>query len=116
MKPFASIFRRSARDKGATHEAIRADYLNGGMTHDMADLLVTLAKISDMPREERHTTPAGRALWIKYMAGCAMVENNFEAFAQNRAFDTFRSELKRLVAQVEASAGAGEHRRKDARP
>jgi len=118
MKPraLASIFRRAARDKAKAHEGTRGRYLNGGMTHDMADLLVTLAKISDMPREERHTTPAGRALWIKYMAGCAMVETNFEAFAQNRAFDTFRSELKRLVAQVEASAGAGEHRRKDARP
>lgn len=104
MKPgaFASIFRRSARGR-VDHEHIRARYLKSGMPHDMADLLVTMAKISDMPREERHTTPAGRALWIKYMAGCAMVENNFEAFAQNRAFDTFRSELKRLAAQVEAS-------------
>jgi len=73
------------------------------LEHDMADLLVTLAKISDMPREERHTTPAGRALWIKYMAGCAMVETNFEAFAQNRAFEEFRSELKRLGAQVDNS-------------
>jgi hypothetical protein len=105
MKPraLASIFRRSARDSSATHEGIRAGYLKAGMTHDMADLLVTLGKISDMPREERHTTPAGRALWIKYMAGCAMVDTNFEAFAQNRAFEPFRSELKRLVAQVEAS-------------
>jgi hypothetical protein len=32
-----------------------------------------------------------------------MVDTNFEAFAQNRAFEPFRSELKRLVAQVEAS-------------
>ena len=98
----ATIFRRSARDEKA-HEGTRARYLAEGMTHDMADLLTTMAKISDMPREERHTTPAGRALWIKYMAGCAMVETDFEAFARNRAFNTFRSELKRLAAMVDQS-------------
>jgi hypothetical protein len=27
-----------------------------------------------------------------------MVENDFEAFARNKAFDEFRSELKRLAA------------------
>ena len=105
MRPLASMFRRSAR-KGATHEDARARYLKSGMTHDMADLLVTLTKIHDMPREERHTTPAGRSLWIKYMAACAMVENDFEAFAGNKAFDEFRRELHRLVALVEESVEA----------
>jgi len=115
MKPgaFASMFRRSAREKG---ERIRAHYLKAGMSGDMADLLAVMTGLADMPRDKRHTTPAGRALWVKWMAGCALVENNFEAFAQNRAFEEFRSELKRLAAQVDASAGAGEHRRKDARP
>lgn len=103
MKPFASIFRRSAC-KRPTHEGIRAGYLESGMSHDMADLLVTLAKILDMPREERHTTPAGRALWTKYMAYCAMVDTDFEAFARNKAFEQFRRELHRLVALVEESA------------
>jgi|GEM_PF-3801223 len=103
MKPraLASIFRRSARDKSSTHEHIRAGYLKNGMTHDMADLLVTLTKISDTPREERHSTPTGRSLWCKYMAYCAMVETNFEAFARNKAFDEFRNELKRLAALAE---------------
>ncbi|HLI17444.1 MAG TPA: hypothetical protein VKV22_04135 [Rhodanobacteraceae bacterium] len=102
MKPsaLASVFRRSASDKGGPHEGTRARYLKRGMTHDMADLLVTLAKILDMPREERHTTPAGRSLWIKYMAGCAMVDADFEAFARNKAFEEFWSELKRLAALV----------------
>lgn len=104
MKPL-SMFRRVAR-KGATHEDARARYLESGMSHDMADLLVTLTRIHDMPREERHTTPAGRSLWIKYMAGCALVETNFEAYARNKAFDEFRSELKRLADLVQAS---GEH-------
>lgn len=98
MKPL-SMFRRVAR-KGATHEDARARYLESGMSHDMADLLVTLTRIHDMPREERHTTPAGRSLWIKYMAGCAMVENDFEAFARNKAFDEFRHELHRLAVSV----------------
>lgn len=102
-RALASIFRRSARDKGAAHEGIRARYLKSGMSHDMADLLVTLTKISDMPREERHTTPAGRALWAKYMAYCAMVETDFEAFSRNKTFDEFRSELKRLADLVQAS-------------
>ncbi|MGH8125980.1 MAG: hypothetical protein ACREPK_09065 [Rhodanobacteraceae bacterium] len=104
MKPraLASIFRRTHREDGAAHEDIRARHLKSGMTHDMADLLVTLAKILDMPREARHTMPAGRALWAKYMAYCAMVETDFEAFARNKAFDEFRRELHRLVAQVEA--------------
>jgi len=99
---FASMFRRSAR-KRAAHEDTRSRYLEAGMTHDMADLLVTMTKLADMPRDKRHTTPAGRALWVKWMAGCAMVETNFEAFAQNRAFEEFRSELKRLGAQVDNS-------------
>lgn len=97
MKPFASIFKRPARKRQA-YEAIRARYLKSGMTHDMADLLVTLTKIQDMPREERHITPAGRSLWVKYMAGCAMVETDFEPFAQNKAVDEFLGELKRLAA------------------
>ncbi len=102
-RPLASIFRRSARDKGATHEGIRARYLKSGMSHDMADLLVTMTKLSDMPRDRRHSTPAGRALWAKYMAYCAMVDTDFEAFARNKAFDEFRSELKRLADLVQAS-------------
>jgi hypothetical protein len=59
-----------------------------------------------MPREERHTTPAGRSLWIKYMAGCAMVENDFETFARNKAFEEFWSELHRLVALVKQVGNA----------
>ena len=108
MKPFA-IFRRSARGKDVAYDGIRARYLKTGMTHDMADLLVTMAEILDMPCKERHTTPAGRALWIKYMAGCAMVDTDFEAFAQNKGFDEFRRELHRLAALVEES---GERQRK----
>lgn len=102
MKPcvLASIFRRSARDKG---ERARARYLKAGMTADMVDLLVTMTKLLDMPRDQRHTTPAGRALWVKWMAGVAMVETDFEAFSRNKAFDEFRSELKRLADLVQAS-------------
>lgn len=109
MKPL-SMFRRSIR-KGATHEAVRTRYLESGMSRDMADLLVTLTRIHDMPREERHTTPAGRSLWIKYMAGCAMVENDFETFARNKALDEFRSELHRLVALVDEERQRMEVRR-----
>lgn len=93
------LFRRHARDKG---DGLRARYLEAGMTHDMADLLVTMTKLADMPRDKRHTTPVGRALWVKWMAGCALVETNFEAFAGNRAFEEFRNELKRLAARVDA--------------
>lgn len=102
MRPgaLATIFRRSARDREA-HEGTRARYLAEGMTHDMAELLVTMAQLAGMPRRKRHTTPAGRAPWCKYMAYCAMVETDFEAFERNKAFDTFRSELKRLAALVE---------------
>jgi hypothetical protein len=70
------------------------------MNHNMADLVTTMVELVEMPREERHTTPAGRSLRIKYMAGCAMVENDFDAIAQNKAFGEFRSELKRLAALV----------------
>lgn len=112
MKPFASIFRRSARAKGAAYDGIRARYLKNGMTHDMADLLVTLAEILEMPRKERHTTPAGRALWIKYMAGWAMVDTDFEAFARSKAFEEFNRELHRLAALAE---GSGERQRKEGR-
>lgn len=105
-RALASIFRRSAR-KRPTHEGIRTGYLESGMTHDMADLLVTMTRISDMPREERHTTAAGRALWAKYIAYCAMVETDFEAFARNKAFEEFRSELHRLVALVQEPGVVG---------
>lgn len=112
MKPFASIFRRSAPGKGTTHEGIRAGYLKSGMTHDMADLLVTLVRILDTPREERHTTPAGRALWIAYQAGWSMVDTDFEAYARNKAFEEFNRELHRLAALAE---GSGERQRKGGR-
>lgn len=92
---------------GDAERIARAGHLKRGMSHDMADLLVTLTKISDMPREERHTTPAGRALWTKYMAYCAMVDTDFEAFARNKAFDEFRGELKRLAALVQEPGVTG---------
>lgn len=97
MKPLRAIFRRRERSKG---KGIRARFLEVGMTAEMADLLCTMHEIQAMPPAERHTTAAGRALWMKWLAGCAKVDAEFEAFAQNRAFDTFRSELKRLAAMA----------------
>ncbi|WP_243049342.1 hypothetical protein [Dyella sp. RRB7] len=87
-----------------TYDRARRRYLRNGMTADMADLLVTMAKVLDMPPDERNTSQAGLALQARYRAYYLMAENDFAAIADNRAFATFKRELDRLNQKAVAAA------------
>lgn len=105
MSPLSSLFqfKRKAISEN-TYERARRRYLRSGMTTDMADLLVTMAKVLDMPPDERSSSPAGQALQAKYSAYYLMAENDFAAIAGNRAFATFKREIDRLSQKAVAGA------------
>lgn len=98
MNRFAAFIqsKRSATGKSANHERARGRYLRSGMTAEMADLLVTMAKILEMSLEERHSTFEGQAMQAKYREYYLMAENGFETIAENRGFPKFKRELDRL--------------------
>ncbi|MEW9623254.1 hypothetical protein [Rhodanobacter geophilus] len=98
MNRFAAFIqsRRNAAGKSASHERTHRRYLRSGMTAEMADLLVTMAKILEMSLEERRSTFEGQAMQAKYREYYRMAENDFEAIAESRGFPKFKRELDRL--------------------
>lgn len=102
-RTLGSIFGYRARDQRDPHEDARARYLSSGMTRDMADLLVTMLKLSELPTHERLTTHRGRILWRRYLSHCTRVDRHFEAIASNPGLEEFRTELNRLAAAVQGA-------------